>query len=86
MVDSGVISQELLEIIVCPETHQALKLADEELLNRLNADIKAGKIKNVDGELVSEPLEAGLRREDGKRIYPIRDGIPVLLIGEGIDL
>jgi len=33
---------------------------------------------------VTEVLEEGLLREDGTLIYPIRDGIPVLLIDEGI--
>ena len=32
------------------------------------------------------PLEAGLVRQDQKIVYPVRDGIPVLLIDEGIEL
>ena len=38
------------------------------------------------GAAVERTLEAGLVREDGLIVYPIRDGIPVLLIDEGIRL
>ncbi|MHC4410363.1 MAG: Trm112 family protein, partial [Planctomycetota bacterium] len=40
------IDQELLDILVCPETHQPLKLADEETLADLNGKIKASALKN----------------------------------------
>ena len=33
-----------------------------------------------------EPPSAGLVREDGKILYPIADGIPVMLIEESIEL
>ena len=48
--------------------------------------IVAGKVKNQAGKAVSQPFEDGLMREDGRRIYPIRDGIPVLFIDEGVTL
>jgi uncharacterized protein YbaR (Trm112 family) len=35
---------------------------------------------------VTGRLEAGLVRADGKVLYPIRDGIPVMLVEEGIAL
>jgi uncharacterized protein YbaR (Trm112 family) len=35
---------------------------------------------------VIEPIEAGLVREDAQYLYPVRDDIPVMLIGEGIEL
>ena len=48
--------------------------------------IAAGGAKNKGGKKVEEPLVAGLVREDKKVVYPIRDGIPVLLIDEGIEV
>jgi uncharacterized protein len=35
---------------------------------------------------VSRPIAEGLVREDGKMLYPIRDGIPLLVPEEGIPL
>lgn len=78
------IDKELLAILACPETHQPLSVADAALLARVNARIKSGGLKNVGGTAVTEPLAAGLVRQDGRIVYPIRDEIPVLLIDEGL--
>lgn len=74
----------LLEIVACPDTHQALAVADDALVERVNAAIAGGRVTNVGGEAVTEPLEGGLVRDDGRIVYPIRDGIPVLLVDEGL--
>jgi uncharacterized protein YbaR (Trm112 family) len=79
-----VIDKDLLEILACPETHQSLAEADAALLARVNAAVAEGGLKNVGGVAVSAPLVGGLVRKDGRIVYPIRDGIPVLLIDEGI--
>lgn len=76
----------LVEIIVCPDTHQRVALASEELLAKLNEKIALGKLRTKSGGTVSEPLTAGLIREDQKVIYAIRDDIPVMLIDEGIEV
>ena len=78
------IDKDLLEILACPDTHQPLAEADAALLERVNKAVAAGKLVNVGGAKVEQPLEGGLVREDGKIVYAIRDGIPVLLIDEGI--
>ena len=80
------IDPELLEILVCPETHQPVKPADNTLLESVNARIKAGALKNHQGEAISKPIEEGLVREDGKCLYLVEDGIPNMLIDERVDL
>ena len=78
------IDPELLSILACPQTHQGLRMATAEELARLNARVASGKVKNQAGKAVEQAFEDGLMREDEKRIYPIRDGIPVLFIDEGV--
>jgi uncharacterized protein YbaR (Trm112 family) len=77
---------ELLEILVCPETKQPVSQASDEVLAAVNARIEAGTLRNRGGEKVGKPLAEGLVREDGKILYPVDDGIPVMLIDESIEL
>ena len=78
------IDKDLLEILACPETHQPLALAGDDAVAALNTKIEAGECTNVGGDKVTHKLDGGLVREDGTILYPIRDGIPVLLIDEGL--
>ena len=79
------IDKELLEILACPETHQPLSEASEELVAAVNAKIASG-LENVGKNKVEGEIGGGLVREDGQILYPIRDDIPVLLVDEGISL
>jgi uncharacterized protein YbaR (Trm112 family) len=81
MVDS-----QLLEILVCPETKQPVRLADEDLLARLNAAIAEGSVATRGGEAVSDAVEEGLVREDNTFLYPVRDDIPIMLINSAIPI
>ena len=80
------IHRELLAILVCPENQSPLRLADAETLARINRAIAAGKARNRVGRAIEQPLQGGLVRADNLLLYPITDGIPVLLIDEGIPL
>lgn len=81
MIDPG-----FLRMIVCPDSHQALREATPAELARVNAAIAAGKAKNRAGAAVTAPLTAGLVVADGTVLYPIQDGIPILLSAEAITL
>ena len=80
------ITQQLLEILACPETKEPVSLAEEALIAKINAAIEAGILHNRAGEKITEKIDGGLVREDRKYLYPIRDDIPIMLIDEGIPL
>lgn len=80
------IDAELLKILCCPETHQDVALADASVLEKLNRQIAAAQVKNRSGQPVSEAIDGGLVRQDGKYLYPIRKNIPIMLIDEAIPL
>ncbi len=75
---------ELLDILVCPETRTPVRMADDDLLMSLNRAVEAGRVHNRRGDVLTDPVEAGLVREDGTVLYPIRDGIPIMLIDEAV--
>ena len=59
-------------------------MADDDLLRALNRAVEGGAVRNRRGELLTDPVTAGLVREDGAVLYPIRDGIPIMLIDEAV--
>ena len=80
------IDPELLKILCCPETHQALVPADAALVQRLNAEIDSGQLRNRAGQPVTRKCDGGLVRKDGRFVYPVCEDIPILLINEAIPL
>lgn len=80
------ISKELLDILVCPERRTALEVADQDLVAALNRAVSDGRLKNRAGDRVEKPLDGGLVRDDRAVVYPIIDGIPIMLIDEAIPL
>ncbi len=78
--------KKLLSILCCPVTHKGLSLARASVLSSVNTAIEAGELLNRDGAVVTEKLKEALVTDDGKTLYPINDGIPVLLEGEACAL
>ena len=80
------IEDELLEILACPETQQPVTRAAPDLLEKLNAEIESGRLRNRGGATVEQPITEGLLREDGKILYVVDDGIPIMLIDQSIEI
>jgi uncharacterized protein YbaR (Trm112 family) len=79
-------NEELLKILCCPETRQPLRLAPPEVMATLNQRIQAGGVRNRGGQIVTGSCEAGLLRDDGRALYPVRGGLPILLIAEALEM
>lgn len=75
---------ELLALLRCPETRQRLSLALPDMITRLEGERLAGKLRDRSGKPITAAIAAGLLREDRTVLYPICDGIPVLLADEAI--
>ena len=80
------IDKELLEILACPETKEPVHLADQALVDDLNARIERGEITNRGNQKIDRKIDGGLVRQDGAYLYPIEDDIPIMLIDEAIPL
>ena len=61
------LSEEVLALLVCPDTKSSLRLATGEELATWTSPV---------------PFEAALVTADGTRAYPIRAGFPVIIASE----
>ena len=79
-------NKNLLSILCCPITHKGLSLARRDVLESINKAIGDGKLSNRDGTVLEDSLREALVTDDRKLMYPVNDGIPVLLEGESVSL
>jgi uncharacterized protein YbaR (Trm112 family) len=80
----AVMDRKLLDILACPATRQPLAMLEARGLDALNRTIAAGGVRRVDDSPQSQPVREALVTRDRKLVYRIDDGIPVLLVEEGI--
>ena len=79
------IDNKLLEILVCPATKVPVKQLAKDHLAILNQCIDSGEIKRVDGEPVQAALNEALITTDGRTVYAVDNGIPIMLEEQGIN-
>jgi uncharacterized protein YbaR (Trm112 family) len=74
----------LLDILCCPVSKTPLRPLTRHALDRLNQSIEASQVITVAGVALRERVSEALITTDGKVIYRVEDGIPVMLPEEGI--
>ncbi len=77
---------EVLAILCCPDDGSALAPANDALVAEINNVIRRCQLHNRAGRLVKQMLDAGLTNSAGDLVYPIMDGIPILVREEAIPL
>jgi uncharacterized protein YbaR (Trm112 family) len=78
------LDKRLLDILCCPASKQPLALLSGAQLQSLNRAVERGSVRTADGGTVTRPCTAGLLTRDGRTIYRIEDGIPVMLVDQSI--
>ena len=78
------LDKRLLEILVCPVTKVPVQILSRDRLAILNRSIEQGEVQFADGSPVRTAIDEALITTDGKTIYRVDSGIPVMLEGESV--
>ncbi|MEM9587942.1 MAG: Trm112 family protein [Planctomycetota bacterium] len=78
------IEPELIDLMQCPLSKGKLTLAPAEMVAKINDLIDSGDARDHLDQSVTDPIEGGLLSEEASLVYPIREGIPTLIVDEAI--
>lgn len=80
------LDESFLSMLRCPRTGGELRLADGRELAALNQSMLDGTLENAAGRKMERSMEGALVSACGGWLYPIHEGIPVLLVEEALRL
>lgn len=78
--------ESLLEFLRCPVSRSALTLAGAADVEELNQRIRSGGVNSFQGEVIERALDAGLVNADRSLVFPIREGILILVVDQAISM
>lgn len=78
--------EKFLSLLRCPRTGEELRVADPRELAECNESIQEGTLNNAAGQQLAKAMEGALVSAGGRWLYPVSDGIPVLLVEEAVPL
>ena len=78
--------ESFLSLLRCPRTGGELRLAGVEELAEYNDGVRDGAVSNAAGQKLTRAMEDALVSECGRWLYPVHEGIPVLLVEEAVPL
>ena len=68
----------ILKLLKCPHSGENLFLMSEDSLQKINDQIRIGKVKNLNEVIVEQELRQVLCNKSETYCYPVMDGIPLL--------
>lgn len=71
--------RKLLDILCCPITKRPVEPMAAKDLEVVNELVRAGRLRYMDDNPVDAELREALITDNRSRIYPVEDGIPVML-------
>jgi ubiquinone/menaquinone biosynthesis C-methylase UbiE/uncharacterized protein YbaR (Trm112 family) len=77
---------EHLPILRCPITGSSLREADSAVLAALNERVRGEEARTVTGARVEREIDQAIISECGKYLYPVEDGVYVLLADLAIEM
>ena len=73
------VDRKLLEILCCPVTRVPVERLSPAGLRAVNGAIREGGVRFADGSPVETEFDEALITASGTTIYPVEDGIPIML-------
>ena len=73
------VDRKLLEILCCPVTRAPVERLPAAKLQAVNEAIREGGVRYADGSPVEREISEALITSTGTTIYPVEDGIPIML-------
>ena len=80
------VDDSFLSLLRCPRTGEELRVAEAGELAGHNESIRGGQLSNAAGQKLEQAMEGALVSACGRWLYPVLDGIPVLLAEEAVAL
>ncbi len=78
------LDKRLLDILCCPASKQPVSILTSAQLEAINRAVDASQLVNAEGVAVTQRIASGLITRDGRTVYRVDDGIPVMLADQAI--
>ena len=80
------LSKKLLDILICPISHNPLKVTPKEIIASVNVLINKKKCYTVNRQNVKNTIKEAVYAPGTLHLYRVENGIPILLANEAINL